>query len=189
MSPFEPQVLKLIEELDELGETRSDAWQIPREEGELLHQIALAHNAKRIVEVGTSYGFSGLFWGSAIKRLNGHLHTIDRDPKKYDQSKLTFAKAGLNEVITNYLGDAEEILAVMPGPIDIAFLDAEKSATRRYFHLVWPKIRFGGSVLTDNATTHRSELAELVGELRTRADAVSVEVAVGNGLEWTVKVG
>src|SRR5882757_2246324 len=97
--------LAKIEELDRLGKERDDAWQIPRVEGELLHQIAIVSKAKVIVEVGTSYGFSGLFWGSAMLHNDGHLHTIDKDPRKYDSSKLTFAQAGLNGVITNHLGD------------------------------------------------------------------------------------
>jgi hypothetical protein len=45
----------------------------------------------------------------------------------------------------------------------------------------------GGAVLTDNASTHRTELAEFVNHLRSVADATSVEVAVGNGIEWTIK--
>ena len=57
----------MIEELDRLGRERDDAWQIPRVEGELLRQIALTHNAKLIIEIGTSYGFSGLFWASALR--------------------------------------------------------------------------------------------------------------------------
>ena len=66
----------LIDELDRLGRERDDAWQIPRVEGELLRQIALSHHAKLIVEIGTSYGFSGLFWASALRTTGGKLHTV-----------------------------------------------------------------------------------------------------------------
>ena len=51
-----------------------------------------------------------------------------------------------------------------------------------------PKVRVGGSVLTDNATTHRDELSDFVAQVRGRSDASSTEIPVGNGLEWTVKV-
>ena len=74
------------------------------------------------------------------------------------------------------------------GPIDIAFIDADKVSTHAYFDLLWAKVRVGGSVLTDNATTHREELADFVGYVRGLADASSVEVAVGNGVEWTIKL-
>src|SRR2546421_366700 len=104
------QILNVIDELDALGKTRDDAWQVPRVEGELLHHIALSSGAKTIVEVGTSYGFSGLFWARALKQTGGHLHTIDKDPKKYESSRQTFARAGVDQFVTNYLGDASSIL-------------------------------------------------------------------------------
>ena len=72
-------------------------------------------------------------------------------------------------------------------PIDLAFIDADKPSTRAYFDLVWPKVRVGGSVITDNATTHREELSDFVKYVRGLGDASSTEVAVGNGIEWTVK--
>jgi len=178
----------MIEELDGLRKSRDDHWQIPKVEGEMLYHIALSASAKVVVEVGTSYGFSGLFWGAALKRTGGRLHTIDMSQKKFDASRENFARAGLADVITNHLGDAHEVLKSVAGPIDLAFIDADKPACREYFETLWPKMRVGGSILTDNATTHRAELAEYIRYLRERSDASSVEVAVGNGVEWTIKV-
>jgi caffeoyl-CoA O-methyltransferase len=179
---------RLIDELNELGKTRDDAWQISLEEGELLQQIALSTHARVIVEVGTSYGFSGLFWGEALLRTGGVLHTIDADPAKVESSKKTFAAAGLGVIITNHLGKAADILATLNGPIDLAFVDADKPSTRVYFDLIWPKLRLGGSILTDNATTHRKELADFVRHVRSLENASSTEIAIGNGIEWTVKL-
>src|SRR5437762_8190631 len=90
---------QLINELDRLRISRDDAWQIPRVEGDLLYHIALAMRAKTIVEVGTSYGFSGLFWAKALRQTGGQLHTIDRDPKKYTSSRATFARAGVEQIV------------------------------------------------------------------------------------------
>jgi len=185
---FDPKIQAAIDELDRLGKTRDDAWQIPREEGHLLYQIALASEAKLIVEIGTSYGFSGLFWGAALKLKRGKLHTIDVNQKKFDSARATFAQAGLGEIITNHLGDAGQVLAKIGGPIDLAFVDADKPSTAKYFELLWPKVRVGGTVITDNATTHRVELAEFVRGVRSREDAHSIEIAIGNGIEWTLKV-
>jgi len=177
----------LIDELDHLAKSRDDAWQIPREEGEMLCQIALAHNAKTIVEVGTSYGFSGLFWAGALRITGGRLHTIDRDPKKFNSSRETFARANVAEVVNNYLGDAQTVLPTMPSPIDIAFIDADKPNCLAYFNILWPKISPGGCIITDNAATHRAELADYVKYVRSLADAISAEINVGNGIEWTIK--
>jgi predicted O-methyltransferase YrrM len=183
----DPKILAVIDEIDAYRKSKDDAWQIPRIEGELLHHIALSTAAKVIVEVGSSYGFSGLFWGAAMKQTGGKLHTIDLSEKKYDASKANFARAGLGDVIVNHLGDGQAVLKTLMGPIDIAFIDADKPACQAYFDLIWPKLRAGGSVLTDNATTHRVELADYIKGLRGLADASSVEVAVGNGIEWTIK--
>jgi predicted O-methyltransferase YrrM len=181
-------IRRLIDELDTLGKTRDDAWQISREEGQLLRQIALVTNARVIIEVGTSYGFSGLFWGAALSQTGGLLHTIDCNAAKVESSKRTFADAGLGAHIINYCGDAAAILQSLKGPFDLAFIDADKPSTQKYFDLIWPKLRIGGSVITDNATTHREQLGEFVSHVRSLPNAVSAEIAVGNGIEWTVKI-
>jgi len=178
----------LIEELDRLGRERDDAWQIPRVEGELLRQIALSHHAKLIIEIGTSYGFSGLFWASALRTTGGKLHTVDKDPRKVELSRANFAKAGVGESIINHLGDGQQIIPKLPSAIDIAFIDADKPATQAYVDLLWPKLRTGGSLLIDNATTHHAQLAPVVKALRDKADASVAEVTVGNGLEWAIKL-
>jgi predicted O-methyltransferase YrrM len=177
----------MIDELDHLAKSRDDAWQVPREEGEILRQIALAHHAKTIVEVGTSYGFSALFWASALRITGGTLHTIDRDPKKYNSSRETFARAGVADIINNYLGDAQSVLQTMPSNIDVAFIDADKPACQAYFNVLWPKIAPGGCIITDNVATHRRELADYVKYVRSQPDAISTEVNIGNGIEWTIK--
>ena len=179
---------RLIDELDSLGKTRDDAWQISREEGEMLRQIALVTNARVIVEIGTSYGFSGLFWGSALLRTGGLLHTIDSNPAKVESSKRTFADAGLSAHVINHLGDAREVLGRLNGPFDLAFIDADKPSTRAYFDMIWPNIRKGGSIIVDNATTHREQLGDFVKHVRSLPEASSTEVPVGNGVEWIVKV-
>jgi predicted O-methyltransferase YrrM len=187
--PIDPQVLKAIDELDALRKTRDDHWQIPREEGELLFQIAVSSGARKIVELGTSYGFSGLFWGAAAKQTGGILHTIDIDKRKFDLSKETFRQAGLGEVIVNYLGDAMAVGATIPGPIDIGFIDAfEKKLSQKYFEMLWSRIRIGGSILVDNTRTHPEELADYIRFARSRSDATSAGIPVGNGFEWTIKV-
>ena len=187
---IDDDILKLIDELEALRETRNDHWQIPRAEGEVLYQVALSVRARTVVELGTSYGFSGLFWGAALRRTGGTLHTVDNDPKKVESSRETFRRAGLAGTVVNHQGDAADVAASIPGPIDIAFIDAcDKPLAVRYFDILWPKIRAGGSVFTDNVATHRAELAGYVGYVRGLDGASSTEIPVGNGVEWTIKLG
>ena len=72
--------------------------------------------------------------------------------------------------------------------LGIAFVDADKPSTQKYFDLLWPKVRVGGMIITDNAATHRVELADFVKSVRSRPDSHSIEIAIGNGIEWTVKI-
>src|SRR5690349_2781051 len=116
------RILAMINELDELRNSREDHWQIPRIEGELLYQLALATRAKVVLELGTSYGFSGLFWAAAVQRNGGTLHTIDISEKKYTSSRETFRRAGLEKTIMNYLGDVLEVVPGIKDSIDIAFV-------------------------------------------------------------------
>ncbi len=182
-----PAHIAAIDELDRLR-TRPDAWQVPRAEGELLCHLALGCLAKTIVEVGTSYGFSALWWAAALRHTGGRLHTVDIDPKKYESSRATFESAGVADLITSYLGDAKAILTSMPAPIDIAFIDADKPACQTYLDLLWPKLRIGGAVLTDNITSHPEQLGAFAADLRARPDAHSLLLPVGNGVEWTIKL-
>jgi len=178
----------LIDELDQLGRQRDDAWQVPRVEGMLLFQIAVSCGAKLIVEIGTSYGFSGLFWGAALKQTGGKLHTIDVNPKKFESAKETFNRAGLSSIVQQHLGEAKNVLPTISGKIDLAFIDADKPSTAAYFDLLWPALRVGGSILTDNIMTHHKELADYVAKVRAVPNAISLDLPVGNGLEWTTKI-
>lgn len=179
--------LAKIDELEQLAKTRTDAMQIPRISGQWLAAMALAHQAKQIVEIGTSYGFSGLWWAAALTVTDGHLHTIDISPKKFAAAKETFAQAGLADRITSHLGDARELVSRIEGTIDLLFIDADKASSQHYFDMLWPRIRLGGSVVTDNIFSHQQEMAGFVAYLQQRPDTHSVTIPVGSGLEWTVK--
>ena len=81
------------------------------------------------------------------------------------------------------------VLPKIEGPVDLAFMDSgDKKSTRDLFDLIWPRILPSGSVITDNATTHKEELADFVGYVRRLHDATSTEISIGNGVEWTTKL-
>lgn len=188
MVPMTQSLSYQIDEVERLAKPRGDAMQVSREQGELLTAIALSLNAKLIVEIGTSYGFSGLWWSAALAVTGGHLHTIDVMEKKYTTAKATFAAAGVADRVTSHLGNAREILTGIEGPIDVVFIDADKPASQSYFDLLWPKVRVGGAVLTDNVISHQQELGQYVRDLHARGDAHSVTIPLRAGLEWTVKL-
>ena len=183
-----PALAAQIDETERLAKPRGDSMQVSRDVGELLTALALTLNAKTIVEVGTSYGFSGLWWSAALARTGGHLHTIDILEKKYADAKAAFNAAGVADRVTSYLGNGRNVVAGIDGPIDLVFIDADKPASQAYFDALWPKVRVGGGVLTDNVLSHKDEMADYVQGQRNRDDAHSVTIPIRAGMQWTVKL-
>lgn len=182
-----PEILTVIDELEAFQKTVDNAWNIPREEGMLLHAIVTAAGCREMVEVGTSYGFSGLFLGAAAKAMGGRLQTFDKDPAKYEASGENFAKAGLDGVIVRHLGDAREELAKVDGPIDFAFIDAAKPQTLGYWELIEPKLSPTCVVAIDNIDTKAEELQQLRNQLEEDPAWAYTDVFVGNGFGLAVR--
>ncbi|MFP4055137.1 MAG: O-methyltransferase [Phycisphaerae bacterium] len=182
------KVMQAIDKLEAFQKDRDDSWNIPREEGLILHNIVLAGGCRLLVEVGTSYGFSGLFLGSAAQANGGRLHTFDLDPRKHEHAAKNFESAGLGDSIELHLGDARQRLAELPDGIDFAFLDATKTETAAYWDLLEGKLSERCIVTVDNVTTHPDELGGFLASLRERADFTCATVTVGNGFDLAVRI-
>ncbi|HUU83999.1 MAG TPA: class I SAM-dependent methyltransferase [Phycisphaerae bacterium] len=166
---------------------QTDALAIPREAGEFIHGLVLATRARRAVEVGTSYGYSGLWIGAALQENGGRLITIDREPRKSEIATRHFAEAGLADCIECRTGVAEDILPAIDGPIDFVLNDADKENCRRYVELLLPKLADRAVVLTDNTLTHAEDLADFLTWVRGHESFWSRNVPVGNGMELSVR--
>ncbi len=181
--------MQAIDQLEQFQTTRDDSWNIPRAEGLILHNIVLAGRCRTLVEVGTSYGFSGLFLASAARATGGVLHTFDIDTRKHEHAAKNFQAAGLADVVQLHTGDARQNLVDLPDGVDFAFLDATKDQTGEYWQCIEPKLAPSCIVALDNISTHPAQLGSFVEMLRGRDDFASCPVAVGNGFELAVRVG
>lgn len=182
------RVRRVIDKVQAFIAGRDDAWSMPVEAERFVHGLVLASGAKRCVEIGTSYGHSGLWIGSAAAANGGTLVTIDRDPRKSDIAAEFFAEAGLAQVITCRTGLAIEILAGLEGPVDWVLNDADKENLSQYVELLYPKMPVGGMIVTDNATSHEIVRDRFCGWIRGDARFVSALADVGNGLEISIKI-
>ena len=115
----------------------------------LLYLLSALHKPERILEIGTAAGYSALtmFAGS---NKTANIVTIEKDEERFLMARQNFRKAGAGGNIKPLCGDAEELLSDVEGPFDMAFIDAAKVATKRFFDLVLPKMKQGGLIITDN---------------------------------------
>ncbi len=134
------------------------------DEGRLLHFLASACNARKIVEVGTLAGYSACWLARALP-AGGLLHTIEHDPKHAEVAKANIARAGLTKKIKVHTGAGIDILPLLSeqGPFDLVFIDADKISYEDYALWSVENVRSGGLVICDNAylfgNLHRDDLA------------------------------
>jgi predicted O-methyltransferase YrrM len=161
---------------------------IKPEVGQFLYMLIRAMNAKQVVEVGTSRGYSSLWLGAAAQETGGRVVTFEIDAARAAMACAHHTRAGLGQVVRIVEGDALRGLERLSDPIDLLFLDAEKRDYIPQFDVAWEKVRVGGLVVADNVLSHAQELANYIAHVRALSDAMSMTVPVGRGEEVTVKL-
>jgi predicted O-methyltransferase YrrM len=123
---------------------------VPENDGRLLRLLTEAAGAKRVVEIGTSTGESGIWFALALRSTGGKLWTHEFDKGRAAVARENFKKAGVDDLITIVEGDAHETVKEHKEPIDILFLDADKEGYIDYFQKLLPLVRPGGLIIAHN---------------------------------------
>lgn len=118
--------------------------------GRLLRLLTEATRAQRVVEVGTSTGESSVWFALGLRKTGGHLYTHEINEKRARIARENFRRAGVDSLITLIEGDAHETVHRYEEPIDIIFLDADKSGYPDYLDTLLPLVRPGGLVIAHN---------------------------------------
>jgi predicted O-methyltransferase YrrM len=118
---------------------------------EFCHMLCRALRARRVVEVGTSFGVSTLYLADAV-RANGGGVVIgtEYEPAKAAAARATFKAAGVADMIDLREGDLRETLKTLEGPIDFVLMDIWTEMARPALELVHPHLRPGAIVVADN---------------------------------------
>lgn len=138
----------LLSEMQERG-ARDRVPILDAQAARLLHLLALAVGARRIVEVGTAIGVSTLHLARALPD-DGELISFEIDRERHAAAQSYFARAKLAARVDLRLQDASEGLARLRGPFDIAFLDGLKAEYADHLDLIVPLMRPGGLIAVDN---------------------------------------
>lgn len=165
-----------------MEKTREEFWNIAPEVGQFLNLLIRDRKYKKVLEIGTSNGYSGLWLAEALSHTNGKLYTIESHRKgRYKLAEKNFQKSGLKNVHL-ILGHAPEDLDKLIGKFDMAFFDASKRDHIDFFKCLEKRINKGGLVITDNIGSHRKELAPYVKLVKKQKNWQSVKLEIGSGL-------
>ncbi len=155
-------------------------------------------NAKKILEIGMSVGYSGLWFADAImsKTQDGKITTIDREQFKIDSATRNFEEAGVSSLIKIREGEARKILHEIKEEFgenyfDFIFIDADKESYIEYFDLCLPLVRKGGIIGADNILLperFNEMMADYLSHVRSNPNVQSVTVPIDNGEEVTIKL-
>ena len=159
---------------------------VPLEDGRLIRMLTESIGAKQAVEIGTSTGYSGLWFALALRKTGGKLTTFEIDPDVARTAREIFAKAGVSDLITVVVGDAHEAVKQLQEPIDIVFIDADKPGYRDYLDKVLPLVRPGGLILAHNIF-EASDNPGYVQAVTTDPNLDTTLFATGNGMTITLK--
>ncbi len=152
-SLFAPQDAALTSTIAEMERENVPGINVSGTEGKLLHVLALTVGAKRILEVGTLGGYSGIHLARALPD-DGRLITLEIDPHHADVARRGFERAGVEHKAEIRVGPASETLRQMAAAgeplFDLIFIDADKGGYVEYLRLSLPLLREGGLLLGDN---------------------------------------
>jgi len=165
----------------------------------MFYNILLkSSNAKNILEIGMSVGYSGLWFADAImsNTQDGQIITIDREQFKIDTATRNFEEAGVSSLIKIREGEARKILDEIKEEFgdnyfDFIFIDADKESYIEYFDLCLPLVRKGGIIGADNILLperFNDMMADYLSHVRRNPNVQSVTVPIDNGEEITIKL-
>ncbi len=146
---------------------RRGMMNVQPEDGRVLRLLAEAVGAKHIVEIGTSNGYSGIWFCLALRTTGGKLTTYEIDARRASLARKNFKRAGVDHIVTLIEGDAHKEITKLKEPIDILFLDADKAGYIDYLNKLLPLVRPGGLILAHNTTNVRGPMEDYIKAVTT----------------------
>lgn len=174
---------KILAVLDAMVKSHQTYLSVPVQDGKALRLLTEAAGAKNVVEIGTSTGYSGLWLCLALRSTGGHLTTFEIDHQRASMAREHFKEAGVEKLVTIIEGDAHEQVSTLKGPIDVAFIDADKGGYVDYLTKLLPLVRPGGLILAHNVDM----VADYMKAVTTSTELETILYMEGGGLAITLK--
>jgi predicted O-methyltransferase YrrM len=163
---------------------------VGRDAGILLYLLATGAQSRRILELGTSYGYSTVWLAAAARATGGKVMSLELRDFKIEYARQALTRAGLSTRVEFHEGDCLETLKKLPGPFDFVLLDVWKDLYLPCFELLHPKLAPGAIIAADNMllpAVVRPQAEAYRARVRAAGDLDSVLIEVGNGIEISRK--
>src|SRR4051794_27562265 len=174
---------------DEALEDRLQRFRnVEPETAELLGVLVRSMQAKRVLEIGTSNGYSTIWLADAAEAVGGSGLSLEVEPERTALARANLAKAGVDGFVELRTADAGEVLAQLgDGSFDLVFLDAERPAYVGYWPHLVRVLRDNGLLVVDNTLSHANQLTEFSELVHEDERVTSTLVTVGAGVLLIVK--
>jgi predicted O-methyltransferase YrrM len=155
---------------------------ITRDTGEFLAVLVRATLSRRVLEIGTSNGYSTLWLASAARAINGSVTTVEFAEHKIGLAVTNFTRAGLTHHISIVHDDGGRVLErSADSAFDLVFLDSERPEYPGWWPNLRRVLRLGGLLVVDNATSHPEQMAPFMALVNADAEFSTSLVPIGNG--------
>jgi len=159
---------------------------VGRPAGVFMNLLVKEAKARRILEVGSSFGYSAHWLAEAARAVDGRVTSLELRATKTEYATAQLKKAGLAERVEFHIGDALASLKALAGPFDFVLIDLWKDLYVPVWDLLYPKLAPGALVVADNMTYPERALPHARAyreRVLASAGMTSVLLPVGNGLE------
>lgn len=167
--------------------------------GRFYNILLRATRAARILEIGTSVGYSTIWFAEALQESpDSQITTIEYDAKKIERAKKNFEDAGVSHIIKQRHGLAIDVLSELGEEIkqskqkfDFVFIDADKEKYIEYFDAAFPLLKVGGLIGTDNIlipARYNHLIKPYLDHVKNNPKAISETIPIDNGEEITIKL-
>lgn len=174
---------KILLELNKVASKGETYLSVPQRDGRALRVLTETAGAKQVVEIGTSTGYSGLWFCLALQRTGGRLTTFEIDHGRAMEAHQHFQEAGVGDLVTIVEGDAHKNVGQVKGPIDLLFIDADKEGYVDYLNQLLPLVRPGGLIIAHNIDM----VPEYVNAVNANPKLETIFYSEGGGMGITLK--
>lgn len=176
---------KILSVLEQMRAENKTYLSVPAADGRMLRLLAESIGAKTVVEIGTSTGYSGLWFLLALPSTGGKLITFEYDAGRAALARKHFDQSGAGKLVNIIQGDAHQNVKQLTAPVDVVFIDADKEGYTDYLHKLLPLVRPGGLLLAHNVGM--AGVNEYVDEVSKNPDLETVLYMDGGGMAITLK--